>query len=350
MVAVNLYPPLAASTSVKIYTTQEIKSLLAVENSEFVNKEVIPQTEVAQVPMSEPECPPNNIDGLSPMVTPKVADAVVDAADYEIARSGMQKLTQPGQAFDWAASRFSGAHAGLPVPVYSYIYHSQCYTEWKLAYYTVPYYSGTNRYVGDVKVTTDYKATVLSVAIPNAAAMASGNMSEFLTYDKVKNMFPEAQIVAVWEENDVMGYPAEFFWKVLLDDSTETNLTPFGDEMIYNPLNGKLYRKNVNLRLPSRDIPVFPDGYNLRQNYPNPFNATTQISFSLPEAAQVKLEIYNVLGQKVKILVDQFMEAGNKRVTWDGTNASGEKVSSGIYFSRFQAGNHIDSRKLHFLK
>jgi len=75
-----------------------------------------------------------------------------------------------------------------------------------------------------------------------------------------------------------------------------------------------------------------PLNYELRQNYPNPFNPSTKISYSLPESANVKIEIYNVLGQKVAVLVDRVEVAGNHSVPWDANNISG-----GIYFYRIIA-------------
>jgi len=76
--------------------------------------------------------------------------------------------------------------------------------------------------------------------------------------------------------------------------------------------------------------------YLLAQNYPNPFNPTTTINFTVP-AGNVKIDIYNVLGQKVKVLVDSKMAAGTYDVVWDGTNALGEKVASGIYFYKLKS-------------
>jgi len=75
-----------------------------------------------------------------------------------------------------------------------------------------------------------------------------------------------------------------------------------------------------------------PQNFVLHQNYPNPFNPSTTISYSLPEVAKVKIDIYNVLGQKVAALVDRVETAGNHSVTWDAHH-----FSSGIYYYRIQA-------------
>ena len=86
------------------------------------------------------------------------------------------------------------------------------------------------------------------------------------------------------------------------------------------------------------DLNALPTAYALEQNYPNPFNPTTTIRIALPEAGNVTLEIYNMLGQKVRTLISGSMEAGYHQIQWDGANDVGQKVASGIYLYRIQAG------------
>ncbi|MFH1374197.1 MAG: T9SS type A sorting domain-containing protein [bacterium] len=93
-----------------------------------------------------------------------------------------------------------------------------------------------------------------------------------------------------------------------------------------------------------------PHDFVLHQNYPNPFNPSTQINFSLPQASDVKLEVYNVLGQQVVTLLDDFREAGAHTVSWNSTDNSGKQVSSGVYFYRIQAADYTDTRKMLLLK
>ncbi len=90
---------------------------------------------------------------------------------------------------------------------------------------------------------------------------------------------------------------------------------------------------------------VMPTEMNLAQNYPNPFNPTTEISFSLPEASFVTLEVFNLTGQKVSILVNGQLSAGEHTVRWDGSN-----VASGVYFYRLQSGSFVQTRKMILLK
>lgn len=89
-----------------------------------------------------------------------------------------------------------------------------------------------------------------------------------------------------------------------------------------------------------------PEGFALHQNYPNPFNPSTVIEYNLPVAGPVVLRIYSVLGQEVKKLVEARQEAGIQRVNWDGTDAHGRAVGSGIYFYQLHAGSFQATRKM----
>ncbi|RMH89545.1 MAG: T9SS C-terminal target domain-containing protein, partial [Calditrichaeota bacterium] len=81
-----------------------------------------------------------------------------------------------------------------------------------------------------------------------------------------------------------------------------------------------------------------PERFFLSQNFPNPFNPTTTIPFGLPEEARVSLEIFNLLGQKVRTLLSrERLAAGYHRVVWDGLSDAGQRVASGIYFYRLIA-------------
>ncbi|MDX9856310.1 MAG: LamG-like jellyroll fold domain-containing protein [candidate division Zixibacteria bacterium] len=93
-----------------------------------------------------------------------------------------------------------------------------------------------------------------------------------------------------------------------------------------------------------------PEQFELSQNYPNPFNPSTQISFTVPVAQDVRLDIFNVLGQRVTTLVDGRVEAGGHIVTWDGRDQSGSLVSSGVYFYRLQSSEFAETRKMMLLK
>lgn len=93
-----------------------------------------------------------------------------------------------------------------------------------------------------------------------------------------------------------------------------------------------------------------PEGFHLLQNYPNPFNPETEIAYCLPQDSPVKLTIYNILGQEVKVLVDEYQTAGTRRVIWDGCDDTGSNVASGIYLYRLEAGKTVQTKKMSLLK
>ena len=97
----------------------------------------------------------------------------------------------------------------------------------------------------------------------------------------------------------------------------------------------------------SDDLPV---SYNLSQNYPNPFNPSTSIEFDLPRRSNVKISVYNLLGQEVSQLVDQEFSAGNHRIYWDGSTDSGQRASTGVYFYRIEAEGYVETKKMLLLK
>ena len=134
-------------------------------------------------------------------------------------------------------------------------------------------------------------------------------------------MIPERSLVVVrqtFASND--GFEDSRFLQLLLEGEIATSVQD-------NPVN------------------VIPD-FRLGQNYPNPFNPHTRIEFKLPAAGHVNLTIYNVLGQRVTTLINKNLNAGSHRVTWDGRNAKGLPVGSGVYCYQLKAGNLIVSKKM----
>jgi len=97
-------------------------------------------------------------------------------------------------------------------------------------------------------------------------------------------------------------------------------------------------------------IDLIPDEFALYQNYPNPFNPTTTIKYGLKNSVDVKLTIYNLVGQEVRTLVNNRQDAGYKTVVWDGLNNRDSRVASGIYIYRLQAGDFVQARKMILMK
>lgn len=122
------------------------------------------------------------------------------------------------------------------------------------------------------------------------------------------------------------------------------------DELIINSIELADARgQNIEANLVLKNE-ALPDRFLLHQNYPNPFNPTTNISFELPEHGKVMLAIYNILGKKVKIIIDDEMSAGIHTMVWDSRDQNGSAVASGIYFYRLETSSESLTRKMVLLK
>lgn len=106
----------------------------------------------------------------------------------------------------------------------------------------------------------------------------------------------------------------------------------------------------LHFNLSNNVEPVLPTKLELHANYPNPFNPETTISFDLPKDSKVRLEVYNIKGQKVKTLTNEKLNAGNHRVVWNGRNANNKQVASGIYFYRLITDKKKLTKKMILMK
>lgn len=95
---------------------------------------------------------------------------------------------------------------------------------------------------------------------------------------------------------------------------------------------------------------LLPTTIDLAQNYPNPFNPGTVISFRTTKRTQATLLVYNLLGQKVRTLLDEPVDAGTVSVTWDGRDDGGREAAAGVYFYRLTAGEAQQSKKMMLLR
>lgn len=93
-----------------------------------------------------------------------------------------------------------------------------------------------------------------------------------------------------------------------------------------------------------------PHRFYLSQNHPNPFNPETRIEFSLPGACRVEIEVFNIMGQMIRNLVNADYPAGVHSATWNGKDSNGRETASGIYLYRIKAGDNVDSKKMVLLK
>lgn len=93
-----------------------------------------------------------------------------------------------------------------------------------------------------------------------------------------------------------------------------------------------------------------PKKYTLTQNYPNPFNSETKIHFQIPNSDFVSLKIYNIIGQEIKTVIDEKLNAGYHVADWNGQNKNGDMVSSGLYYYQIESGDYKATQRMIFVK
>jgi hypothetical protein len=111
--------------------------------------------------------------------------------------------------------------------------------------------------------------------------------------------------------------------------------------------SGKFVLNNVSL---STQNDIKPERFSLHQNYPNPFNPSTTIAYDLPTESIVNITIYDMMGKKIKTLVNEYKAAGFKNIQWDGKNDKNESVSAGVYVYLLQTEKFRQNKKMILLK
>jgi len=111
-------------------------------------------------------------------------------------------------------------------------------------------------------------------------------------------------------------------------------------EIIINQTVSKLILTGFN------NSSLVPTRYELSQNYPNPFNPETSISYDVPKTSFITIEVFNLLGQKLRTLVNEKKNPGTYQILWNGLDDQGQAVSSGVYLYKMQAGDFAAMKKM----
>lgn len=140
-----------------------------------------------------------------------------------------------------------------------------------------------------------------------------------------------------------------WFWELYSPDTYQAG---HHKTYIWSALVARMLIDLENAPTSSDEIPniTHPTRFELLQNYPNPFNPATTIRFTIPATQRVKLVIFDILGRKVKTLLDEKMVAGHHQIMWKGKDQSGQPVASGVFFFRLQSGEFEKSRKMILLR
>ena len=200
----------------------------------------------------------------------------------------------------------------------------------------------------------DYRLTVkgeqLETRYKYLQQEVRADIGEGQAYDILLRAKPDEPVVLkaegleAWMDTEVYLVDKTLGITYNLHDNSEIRLNPAEQDSRYQLLVGSSdYIAEVESEL-------VPDAFRLQQNYPNPFTGKTQIEFALPDPGHVTLEVYNVLGQRVRTLVNDGVQAGYHSVAWDGRNDAGETAASGLYVYVLQTESQQASGRMVLLR
>ena len=130
---------------------------------------------------------------------------------------------------------------------------------------------------------------------------------------------------------------------------TRTFFYPDQNKMIQETQSG-YYIYDIEYTVSEEDKVALHENNVLHSSYPNPFNPSTTIKYSLQQASNLQIDIYNIKGQKVKSLLNEYRPAGEHSIVWNGKDDTGNDVGSGVYFYRMEAEGYVGTRKMAILK
>jgi glucose/arabinose dehydrogenase len=131
--------------------------------------------------------------------------------------------------------------------------------------------------------------------------------------------------------------------------NSNLNISSFGvdqdHELYMCAFDGKIYRFQPTITPIKGDLPELPGGFRMGQNFPNPFNSETVIPVYLAQTALVQIHIHDIQGKRIRTLVNQYLEAGTHRISWNSSHSAHTELSSGLYLYQLVANNQIVEKR-----
>jgi len=269
-------------------------------------------------------------EGIVPLVVPgevTIQDAPPSADSIWVDTiTGVAGQTVAVNVFGYNEEDLAAINIALEVSSDNLIYNSTIYT-------------GTRSESAFTKqVSRNDRELLINLVFSEAAPLEPGSGSLVrILFDIFSEATEETVII------DTVTYagvqPTQF---VLTDDGGSLAFTPY-----FRPGHVEIKRPTA---VDDMEADILPTQFALGQNVPNPFNPVTRISFDLPQASEVQLTIYNILGQEVRTLVDTYLPAGTHEVIFDGRGEQSQTLASGVYFYRINAGDFRQSKKMALMK
>ena len=227
-----------------------------------------------------------------------------------------------------------------------------------------------NLSLDDISLTNDNGEALFTSTFETPADLEQFEMIPFRVAEDMTEAQIQTRLAEYEASNAASSLRSEFlFFKVYSNvDGAGWNMVAASNDPVYldeTPLAGQSieykvtaqydiaesdYSNTVQLQVVGVDELGIPTEFALYQNYPNPFNPVTTITYDIPEASDVRLVIYNLVGQPVRILVKGYQNPSHYTTTWNGLSDSGLPVSSGIYIYRLESASYVKTMKMMYLK
>jgi hypothetical protein len=221
-------------------------------------------------------------------------------------------------------------------------------------YATIKYYSNgdtawVRRYNGPVNGWDG--AFAIAIDGSNNVYVTGYSVGNGTSYDYATIKYYSNGDTAWVERYNGIGDSADYAYAIAVDDSGNAYVTgkSYESGTNYDYCTIKYSPKSTDVKDETKGQEK-PSEFDLCQNYPNPFNPTTKIEFTLARSGFVSLNIYDILGRKVRTLVSEHLSSGYKSVLWDGKNDDGKEVASGVYFYQLRVGDFSEPKKMVLLK
>ncbi|HDR91033.1 MAG TPA: T9SS type A sorting domain-containing protein, partial [candidate division Zixibacteria bacterium] len=203
-----------------------------------------------------------------------------------------------------------------------------------------------------------FRCGSLNLALDSKANFAGG--SKTWTF-RVRNLPSGMNVKLMWPRNriptgDDISCGVENLdprWNITLTDNFTGDVVDMRADTSYSfvyasaPREFTITLTDIDLGLKDVDK---PDRFSIGPNMPNPFNATTEFTLAIPEASDIRVEVFDLLGKRVTTLVEDKLDVGHHRVVWNGRDDSGRDLPSGVYLYRIVADDFEQTRKMTLIK
>ncbi len=290
--------------------------------------------------------PKTNIDNFTKAVTrvsKNVTSRIPTISNVNVAYSHSRRIDNNSNSDDRMLLGYNIYRDGTEIAEITdptvLTYDDECLDGGTYVYWVTAVYDN-----GESEPSNEEGVTVILYPPQNLSAVVQGINNVFVTWDAPAER--DLEYYNIYRNGDLIGNVTSIFY---LDINVPAGTHTYNVTAVYCGDWESGFSDDAEVTVDVGDTPI-PLVTELNGNYPNPFNPETAINFALNEAGPVRIDIFNIKGQYVKTLVNEHLEAAYYSIVWDGKDANGINVSSGVYFYKMNAGKYTSTKKMILMK